>query len=512
MRKAEQDCSSLGVTTAMLMENAGHDAAHEIKRILGFVQQKQIVVLVGPGNNGGDGLVAARYLRDWGAHITIVLLARRPAEDENVAAVLARGVAVVDMSAVGSRASLEWLLSPSTDAVIDAVFGTGKIRPLRGTIATVMDEINAFKIRHPSLHVIAIDLPSGLDADNGGVDPHTLFADNTLTLAFPKQGLFLFPGAERTGAISIVNIGIPSSLVENGPDDLITASWVKAALPKRQKGANKGTFGKVLVAGGSTKYPGAACLACSGAMRSGAGLVTLAAPSSLYPVLASKLTETTHLPLPGAEPGIITEEASTEILAEMGNFGVFLIGCGLGQHSSTARFVESVLMKKKLGIPAVIDADALNILSGKKYWYKKLPGNTVLTPHPGEFARLTGLSVDEIQANRINIAREKAVQWKTTIVLKGAYTVIASSDGRCRVAPFANPGLATAGTGDILAGVIAGLIAQGMPIADAAACGVYIHAATGESVKERAGEAGMIASDLLPEIPISIKRLTTGAI
>jgi len=450
--------------------------------------------------------VTARYLHDWGAPVVMVLLARRHGDDANLEAVSRRGVAIVDCSGSGNLASLDWL-SLSPDAVIDAVFGTGKVRPLRGTIARMFEEVSAFKAQHHDLRIIALDLPSGLDADSGRVDPHCLFADNTVTLGFPKPGLFQFPGAERTGKISVVNIGIVESLVDSVPDELLTNEWAHSVLPRRPLGANKGTFGRVMVVAGSINYVGAAYLAGSAAMRSGAGLVTLAAPSSLYPILASKMTEVTHLPLPEIVPGFAAAEAAVTVQRELKNCKALLIGCGLGQHPSTVRFVKSLLLQKELPAPVVVDADALNILAMIPNWWRKLPGDAILTPHPSEFARLTGLSADEIQSGRIELARQKAREWKKTVVLKGAYTVVASRDGECRVAPFTNPGLASAGTGDVLAGVIAALLSQGLPASDAAACGVYLHGTAGEMVKDRLGDTGMIASDLLPELPLCIKRL-----
>lgn len=507
MRQAEQDCTGLGISTSMLMENAGHAVAHEVKRILGSVPQKKLIVLVGPGNNGGDGLVTARYLQDWGGQVVVVLLARRSSDDPNLKAVSQRGTAIVDCSGGGTTVSLDWLLAVSTDAVIDAVFGTGKVRSLRGIIARVLDEVTELKIQRPAVRLIALDLPSGLDADSGKVDPHCLFADNTITLGFPKPGLFQFPGAERTGKISIVNIGIVGSLVDSVPDELLNNEWALSVLPERPIGANKGTFGRVMVVAGSINYPGAAYLASSAAMRSGAGLVTLASPLSLYPILAAKLTEVTHLPLAESNPGIIAAEAAAIIRRELKNCRTMLIGCGLGLHPSTVRFVKSLLLQSELPIPVVVDADALNILAKIPNWWRKLPENAILTPHPGEFARLTGLSVDDIQSGRIDLARQKAQEWDKTVVLKGAYTVVASPDGRCRVAPFANPGMASAGTGDVLAGVIAGLLAQGLSAPDAAACGVYLHGMAGELVKDWMGDTGLIASDLLPELPLSVKRL-----
>jgi hydroxyethylthiazole kinase-like uncharacterized protein yjeF len=278
-------------------------------------------------------------------------------------------------------------------------------------------------------------------------------------------------------------------------------------LPGRPLNANKGTFGKVLTVAGSINYIGAAYLACSGAMRAGAGLVTLAIPVSLQAILACKLNEVTYLPLSESVKGFISEDSSLEVLPALNNYDVLLIGCGLGQQDTTAAFIRSVLFGKKPAMPIVIDADALNVLAKSNEWWQKLMMDAILTPHPGEMSRLTGLKVEEIQSNRIDTAMLFAQKWGKTVVLKGAYTVIASADGRCRVSPFANPGMASAGTGDVLAGIIAGLAAQGLDNFDAACLGVWLHGQAGEIVKSELGDTGMLAGDLLPVVPKAIKKL-----
>ena len=264
----------------------------------------------------------------------------------------------------------------------------------------------------------------------------------------------------------------------------------------------------MLVAAGSVNYIGAAYLACSGAMRVGAGLVTLAIASSLQPILASKLTEVTYLPLPETTPGNISRKAANLVREELERCDVLLMGCGLGQSPLVVRFVKSVLFgRKSLSLPLVLDADAINVLAGVQNWWQKLTDNVILTPHPGEMARLVGASVDEVQSDRVGLARKAARAWRKTVVLKGAYTVVAAPEGRCRISPFANPGLASAGTGDVLSGVIAGLVAQGLSVSEAASVGVYLHGKAGDLVKDRLGDAGIIASDLLPELPLAIKQL-----
>ena len=309
----------------------------------------------------------------------------------------------------------------------------------------------------------------------------------------------------------MVDIGIPSSLIEPLPTELITAEWVKSVLPARSPGAHKGSFGRVLVAAGSINYVGAAYLACSGAVRTGAGLVTLATAEGIQPILAARLIEVTHLPLPEDAPGTVSRKAAPEVLAQAGSYDVLLMGCGLGQAGTVKGFIMDVLDGLKPPPPwLVLDADALNTLAGVKDWWRRLTFDAILTPHPGELSRLTGLSADEIQKDRTGVARQMAARWRKVIVLKGAYTVVAAPDGRCRISAAANAGLASAGTGDVLAGVIAGLVAQGLPLFDAAAAGVYLHAAAGDMVRAELGDAGMVASDLLPVLPRAIKRIKAG--
>ena len=346
-----------------------------------------------------------------------------------------------------------------------------------------------------------------MDADSGQCDPSCLYADYSVTFGFPKIGLFAGKGSEKAGKIIVADIGIPDYMVRDVKIELLTENRAKDTLPLRPLNANKGTFGKVLAVAGSANYTGAAYLACSGAMRAGAGLVTMAIPVNLQPVLACKLNEVTYLPLPESDRAVVSGEASTIVLSSLNGYTALLIGCGLGQHDMTVNFTKEILFGNKPVMPLVIDADALNIVAKTADWNQKLIMDAILTPHPGEMSRLTSVPVEEIQSDRIGTAMRFAKKWGKTVVLKGAYTVIASADGRCRVSPFANPGLASAGTGDVLAGVIAGLAAQGLDNFDAACLGVWLHARAGEAVKSELGDTGMLASDLLPEIPKAIKGL-----
>jgi hydroxyethylthiazole kinase-like uncharacterized protein yjeF len=504
MRQIDQECIRLGTPASVLMENAGKAVAEATRDSLGSTKNQHVLCLIGPGNNGGDGLVAARYLHGWGAKVSVYLCSQRPVDDTNLKLVRERGVAFIEADLDKNLERLDELLA-SVSGVIDGLLGTGKLRSLEGVFRQVLERVVTAR-KNRNFKIVAIDLPSGMDANTGAVDPACPHADITVTMAFPKLGLFSFPGAERVGKLKIADIGIPEHLAESIETDLITSDWSRAALPERPLDANKGTFGRVLVVAGSINYIGAAYLACSGAMRVGGGLVTLATATSLQSILASKLTEATYLPLPESQLGIISAEAADIITQQCGQYNVLLLGCGLGQSPSTVEFVNSLLSRN--GLPALLlDADALNILAKTPDWWRQLPNDAILTPHPGEMSRLCGLSIAEVQADRLGIARKFAAEWHKTIVLKGAYSVIASPDGYCRVSPFANPGLATAGTGDVLSGIIAGLVAQGLSLSGAACLGVYLGCEAGEMIRDRLGDAGMLASDLLPELPVVIKQL-----
>jgi len=507
MRQIEKDCAKIGISVSVLMENAGRAVAEEVRKILGTVDQQRILILTGPGNNGGDGLVAARHLHDWGAKVSLYLFSQRLSDDSNFKLVQERGITYVDITQDEKLDKLNELLL-STDTIIDALFGTGKSRPLRGFFLQALNTVSGVKKKRPDLRIIALDLPSGLDADTGAVDAACLYADYTITLGFPKPGLFNSPGKGRAGKIIVADIGIPSGLAERVNSELLTSDWARSVLPRRPLEANKGSFGRVLVVAGSINYIGAAYLACSGAIRVGAGLVTLATPTSLQPILASKLTEVTYLPLPESRRGIVSPGAAKLIHQQLAQYDVLLLGCGLGQSRPAIRFIGTTLLKGKVTLPPlVLDADALNILAKIPNWWQQLTSEAILTPHPGEMARLVGVSVDEVQRDRQGIADRLALDWQKTIVLKGAYTAIATPDGQSRISPVANPGLASAGTGDVLSGAIAGLLAQGLSLFDAAALGVYLHGEAGEVVRGRLGDAGMIATDLLPALPQVIKQL-----
>jgi len=507
MKCLEDRCAAEGITTDMLMEKAGLSVAEEIRSWRGGVAGSSILVLVGPGNNGGDGLVAGRHLHDWGAGVNVYLCAPRKDADANLKEMVKRGIDIFDIQKDAALSDLRRLLS-SSEVVLDAVLGTGRARPIEGALKGALETVAEARRKRPGMPLIALDIPTGLDADSGTLDPACPGADITIALGYPKTGLLTFPGVEMVGKLVVTDIGIPPHLSEGVSLELITPEWVKSVLPSRPLSAHKGTFGRVIIVAGSNNYIGAAYLACMGAARVGAGLVTLATARSLQPILASKMTEVTYLPLAEAEPGIIDAKGAVDLLQQFGECKALVVGCGLGQHPSTTEFLKEALIKEPHRLPpAILDADALNILAGVPQWWEKLPSQVVLTPHPGEMSRLMDASVSQVQSRRIQISRETAFRWGKIVLLKGAYSVVSDPEGKAKLSPYANPGLASAGTGDVLAGIVGGLMCQGLSPFEAAACGVYLHGAAGEAVSEEMGDAGMLASDLLPVLPKVIKRL-----
>ncbi len=507
MQALEKAAEDAGIPAETLMEKAGLAVAGHAMQRLASPRGARVLVLVGPGNNGGDGLVAVRYLHQWGARVQVYLCMDRSSHDPNLALAEDRGIPVARASDDPALETLQRHLATSS-LIIDAVLGTGRARPVEGGLKGILSHV-ADTRRARGTPVLAVDLPTGLDANTGEVDPACAGADVTLALGYPKLGHFTFPAPSLAGHLEIVDIGIPGGLDGDISLELVTPDLVRSLAPVRSLDAHKGTFGRVLVVAGSRNYVGASILAGSGAYRAGAGLVTLATPNGVYAIAAGRLTEATYLPLSETEAGGIAGSALHLVRENLGAYSALVVGCGLGQENETSEFVTSLLLDNAAltNFPLVVDADALNALAGVPQWWARMKASAVLTPHPGEMARLAGESTDHVQQTRLETARKAAERWGQVVVLKGAFTVVASPDGVARISPFANPGLASAGTGDVLAGVIGGLLGQGLSPIDAATGGVYLHGAAAEELRQQMGEAGLMASDLLPEIPQRIKAL-----
>lgn len=505
MRKLETDTVRAGISLDTLMEEAGFNVALKSKQIIETKKDPSVLVIVGSGNNGSDGLVAARYLHEWGIRVHIYICGVRKQPDQKLKLLENQGVESITSSEDNGYETLKHFLSTST-IIIDAILGIGSNRSIKGSIKEILGCVKKAREVNPA-KIVAIDTPTGLDANTGIVDPSCVGASTTIALGYPKIGHFTLPGASVTGEIHIAKIGIYPNLDRDIKLELINSDLIQQLLPSRPLGSHKGTFGKLLNIVGSLSYPGAAALACNAAYRVGVGLVTLATSNAVRKIIGPSIVETTHLPLQ-EDNGILTRKTASVLKESLKDYNAILVGCGLSQEPDIVTFIQSLFTERPpLKLPITIDADALNILSGLDSWWKQLPPSTVLTPHPKEMARLTGTSVEQVQVSRIKATQDAARLWGKVVVLKGAFTIIASPKGTTRLSPFANPALASAGTGDVLAGVISGLLAQGLSPLDAATCGVYLHGVAGEELRKQFGNAGVIATDLLPQIPKQMKML-----
>src|SRR5713101_7139814 len=494
-----------GLTSHILMENAGKSAAEilaDFTRGRHAIAGREVLLLIGPGNNGGDGLVVARYLEEWGAHVTLYYWKEK--------LLVSNGR---DVAAAETAGELESAMRRA-EYVLDSLLGTGRSRPLPDDMRALLARVRQERERRETLRVVAIDLPTGLNADTGEVDPGTIPADITITLAFPKQGFFFFPGRAYIGELFVGDIGLPPEMEQHLQTEMLTGALVDTFLPQRPLDSNKGTFGKVMLLSGSLPYPGSAFLAGSAAGRIGAGLVTLAITEQMLHIYASSLHEATYVILPEEQAGSI--ERVNTLLKHLEGYRALLIGPGLGQSPYIREVILQVLEHLR-GLPEgqrpqlVVDADGLNNLSALEHWWLLLPAGTVITPHPGEMGRLcNGLKVSGGKIDRLELARNKAREWQVTLVLKGACTIITDPGGRTRINWLANPALATAGTGDVLAGMVAGLLAQKVPPFDAASAAVYLHTAAAELVCADLGHMGLMAADLLPQIPRAIIKYCGG--
>jgi NAD(P)H-hydrate epimerase len=527
MVAAERAADAAGYSYAQMMESAGQRVAEAIQQRHDVVD-RSVLVLVGPGNNGGDGLVAGRYLAEAGAAVAFYLTKPRDLEtDDNLARVEAMGLDILLAEHDQRSRALHHRLRVA-DIIIDALLGTGVSKPIAGPIATVLEQLAAVvreKKRDGSdrsalttlaapptaddesqensparLVIVAVDCPSGLNCDSGALDPLAVAADLTVTFAGPKRGHFKFPGAAACGELVVADIGIDPALpaVAAVPVQMATAELARALLPKRPPDGHKGTFGTALIAAGSLRYWGAPALAARGAFRSGSGLVTLAVPQRLRPALAGQFPEATY-PLV-TDTDVLGVATANLLLGSLKSYQAILVGPGLGEAGSFLAALLDGLREPAEAEPApplVIDADGLNLLAAMSGWPERLPPNTILTPHPGEMARMVGRSLAALRdEDRIELALEKAGEWGHIVLLKGAYTVIAAPDGQATLLPFANPLMAVGGSGDVLGGIITGLLAQGMEPYDAAVLGGYLHGAAGQLARDYWGDAGLLASEL----------------
>ena len=530
MQQIERQADANGLSYAQMMQNAGKSLAEIIHDRYRTPAPGAILALVGPGNNGGDALVALRELAGWGWRTRAYLVRPREKNDPLVAAVQEAGGEVRVEAGEGEFAALAALLEGST-VLLDGVLGTGARLPLKQEVAETLRFVKEWLVGNPGvLQVVAVDCPSGVDCDTGQAAPECLKADLTVTMAAVKQGLLRFPAAEMIGDLRIATIGDLEGLKtwQSITRFVVDAEAVRQVLPQRPLTAHKGTFGTALIVAGSVNYTGAAWLAGQAAYRCGAGLVTLAVPYPLHAALAGQFPEATWLLLPD-ELGVISESAVTVVRSGLERATAVLVGPGFGLEETSLRFLDGLLVgegsahnemgfapKRKKADPVqytplppmVVDADGLKLLARLPDWQNRLPAPAVLTPHPGEMAVLTGLEKEELLADRVATAEHFARKWGHVVVLKGAFTVIASPDGRTALIPVATPALARAGTGDVLAGLIVGLRAQGVEAFEAAYVAAWMHAQAGLGAARQLGStAAVLAGDVLRAVPAQMARL-----
>ncbi len=451
--------TQVGIPGIVLMENAGARVAAEIKRMLGSLSRRRILVLAGPGNNGGDGCVIARHLYSAGAMVAVWLFGRPerlPVEAKvnwEIWQRIGPEAVVVPPEASNDLAAA----LAGADLVVDALLGTGWTGTVRSGIARAIEQVNA-----SSRRVIAVDLPSGIEADTGQVGGVAVRAERTVTFGLPKPGLLFYPGAEYAGEVLVADICLPAKLmaVQGIQLNLTTPSELAAALPRRAADTHKGDYGKALVVAGSRGMAGAALLTAQGALRVGSGLVTLALPAGLQAAAVPVVTEALTRGLPETAAGSLSLAALPEIEELLTRVDALAIGPGLSTQAETVELVRQLL--PRLRVPAVIDADGLNALAGESERLRQVQVPVVVTPHAGEMARLMGTETEAVQRDRLGVARRAAQAWQAVVVLKGARTIIAAPSGEAYINPTGNPGMAAGGAGDVLTGVIVGLLARGI--------------------------------------------------
>ena len=499
-----QAIDGLGIPGVVMMENAGRKTVEGLIRCYGNPDGQKISIFAGPGNNGGDGLVMARHLHQHGCRVRVFLLV----EPEKI-----KGDAAVNLAIVRKLPIPLEIIStvPQTDGIdladdfvaIDALFGTGLKREVTGHFAAVVKCLN-----QADCPVVSVDIPSGLDSDSGQVLGCCVRADLTMTYGLAKLGQFIHPGAELCGRLEVADIGIPPRVVNEAAltTKLLDQEDMTGLLPRRSPASHKGSNGHVLIVAGAAGKTGAAVLCARGCLRSGAGLVSICVPQSLNAIFETTLPEAMTIPLDDQKKQIATIDNLEKILAAAQGKKAVVLGPGLGTDPGTVELVQQLY--NTIMLPMVVDADGLNCLVGTPI--PPHPADRILTPHPGEMARLLSQTTREIQTDRIGLTRDFASDHQVTMVLKGAATVIADPDGGVAVNSTGNAGMGAGGTGDVLSGVIGGLLAQGLSSRQAACFGVHVHGLAGDRLAARFGiELGYLAGELADEIPAAIRELAS---
>lgn len=509
-RLDQRTINGIGIPGTVLMENAGRGIFQHLCSYFQDLRGRKVAIIAGKGNNGGDGFVVARYLTNAGIACKVFLLASKDKMQGdaliNLQIIEKMGVPIAEITS-----STIWknILNEirGYHLLIDAIFGTGLNTEIQGLLRDVIEDVNTLPCPK-----VAIDIPSGLNASKGNVMGACIKVDLTITLGLPKIGQILFPGADYAGRLKLVDISIPNTLIEEEkiPYHLLLSDDVKGLIRERSADTHKGDYGHLLVIAGSSGKTGAAAMTCDAAMRIGSGLVTLGIAKSLNPIMEIKLTEVMTEPLPEEDPGLLGMKSWEGIKGILAGKTALAIGPGISTQKGTTELILKIL--EETSIPMVFDADGINCLSKDTSILKKVKAAVVLTPHPGEMARLLKCSTRDVQEDRVGLSRNFSQEYGVYVVLKGARTVIAEPDGNVYINPTGNPGMASGGAGDVLTGMIGGLIAQGYPVSTALRIAVFVHGLIADLIALERGSIGIIAGDIINSIPRVLTLITQGDI
>jgi hydroxyethylthiazole kinase-like uncharacterized protein yjeF len=493
---------TLGIPGPRLMENAGRGAAALIAREWGPVRGKRILVLCGKGNNGGDGFVVARHLKSRGARPRVLLAGLRADVKGDAARALRRWRGKIEEVRDDAGLAVLTRALAEADVVVDGLLGTGSTGPARGLVAQIIERVN-ISAGHGRLPVIALDLPSGLGADDGAVVGPTVRAALTTTFAGLKRSLLTFPAAAHAGRVVMIPIGVPQAEVGRGISTfLLEESDIRPLFPARPPEAHKGSYGHLLVIAGSVGKTGAAALAGRAALRSGVGLCTIATPVSQQPVVAGFSMETMTEPIAETAGQSLAVRAREHLVDLAMQRDAVALGPGLSLDPETQALARALVAE--VPRPMVVDADALTALAGHLDLLERVPAARILTPHPGEMARLLGVSIAQVQADRIETVRRFSIQHRVHLVLKGARSVLGAPDGRVFVNPTGNPAMATGGSGDVLTGMVGAFLAREFDPLAALQAGCYLHGRAGDLAAADRGEEGLVAGDIIEAIPAAL--------
>ncbi len=493
-----------GIPGLLLMERAGERCAEFLQAEFSAETSKVALVVAGKGNNGGDGYVVARILHTNGWNVSVIVLASHDKISGDAAVNLGLLPQAVGLTFFTDDRSLGLHLKSQAEStvIVDAIFGTGLKNEVTGIYRQAIEAVN-----RSGRPVLSVDIPSGVNGSTGEILGAAVKANFTVTFACAKLGHVLYPGAAYVGSLKVTDIGIPAEIIERERGcEFVNAAEARCILRYRDPSTHKGSFGHCLIIAGSTGHTGAAALAAAGALRGGAGLVTLAVPASLNAIFEIKTTEVMTLPLPDGGEGYLGDDAFTDISAALVSRNVIALGPGISRQQKSAKLVLRLV--REINLPMVIDADGLNAISEDcSVLLEKASPAMILTPHPGEMARLVGLTVSQVEADRIGVASRFAQQYRVYMVLKGARSVIASPDGEISINGSGNPGMATGGMGDVLTGLISALLCQGYPPFDACRLGVFVHGYSADLVAKDKGEIGMTATDVVERLPYAYNQL-----